>query len=449
MFRFFKSLFKKQPSKADLDVELQEALGLIRNGDSVEGVRMMEDRTAKVARSWPDSPIFAQACYNAAVANLVAGDNDQAVRYLEKATEIPGTDHESQKDRLSYEMNLGDVLTRTGRLEEAEAHLRTGLAEREEFYGDDHPGVAFGLTPLANNLLSQGRAAEALPLIDRAIEINRAAKQPEVADDMALRAFIVKSAQGPEAPAFVDWNDYTSALRTNLLYQILNRAEESEEPEPAQLAVYVLRELGQRLTAEQSLTDRVNVFVAISNAARSCDDHASRVQAGEQALSLAKESGNIEVVINICEGMGLALENAGQHDALAGMVRHDDLRERDYGDLTGLDKDETREKYGDEQVHIWRRSYDVPPPGGECLQDVVEKRVRPYYEANIKPMLEDGKNVLVAAHGNSLRAMLIIIGAETPDTINKAEMPTGVPLVFELENGEIKNRYFLQEKKAA
>ncbi len=145
----------------------------------------------------------------------------------------------------------------------------------------------------------------------------------------------------------------------------------------------------------------------------------------------------------------LALENAGQHDALAGMVRHDDLRERDYGDLTGLDKDETREKYGDEQVHIWRRSYDVPPPGGECLQDVVEKRVRPYYEANIKPMLEDGKNVLVAAHGNSLRAMLIIIGAETPDTINKAEMPTGVPLVFELENGEIKNRYFLQEKKAA
>lgn len=145
----------------------------------------------------------------------------------------------------------------------------------------------------------------------------------------------------------------------------------------------------------------------------------------------------------------IALKEAGQEDLFADMVRHDDLRERDYGDLTGLNKDETREKYGDEQVHIWRRSYDTRPPGGECLQDVVENRVRPYYEANIKPLLDDGKNVLIAAHGNSLRAMLIILGVETPDTINAAEMETGVPVVFELENGEIKARYALKDKKAA
>lgn len=145
----------------------------------------------------------------------------------------------------------------------------------------------------------------------------------------------------------------------------------------------------------------------------------------------------------------LALKSAGQESLFAGAIRHDDLRERDYGDLTGLDKDETRKKYGEEQVHIWRRSYDVPPPGGECLKDVVEKRVRPYYEATIKPLLDGGKNVLVAAHGNSLRALLIIIGAETPETINAAEMPTGVPLVFELDNGRIVKKYFLQDKKAA
>lgn len=145
----------------------------------------------------------------------------------------------------------------------------------------------------------------------------------------------------------------------------------------------------------------------------------------------------------------IALEKANQADLLSSMIRHDDLRERDYGDLTGLNKDETREKFGEEQVHIWRRSYDVPPPGGECLQDVAEKRVRPYYEKHIAPMIEDGKNILMAAHGNSLRAMLIILGVETPETINKAEMPTGVPLVFELENGEIKKRYFLDRKKAA
>ncbi|MED5423708.1 MAG: 2,3-bisphosphoglycerate-dependent phosphoglycerate mutase [Pseudomonadota bacterium] len=141
----------------------------------------------------------------------------------------------------------------------------------------------------------------------------------------------------------------------------------------------------------------------------------------------------------------IALTEAGQPDKFATMVRHDDLRERDYGDLTGLNKDETRQKYGDEQVHIWRRSYDVPPPGGECLKDVVENRVRPYFEKEIQPCLDNGETVLMAAHGNSLRATLIIIGAETPDSINEAEMPTGVPLVFELEDGKITKRYFLGE----
>jgi 2,3-bisphosphoglycerate-dependent phosphoglycerate mutase len=139
----------------------------------------------------------------------------------------------------------------------------------------------------------------------------------------------------------------------------------------------------------------------------------------------------------------IALNEAGTPELFESMIRHEDLRERDYGDLTGLNKDETREKYGADQVHIWRRSYDTPPPGGECLQDVVEKRVRPYYEAEIKPMIEEGKNILIAAHGNSLRAMLIILGVETPETINQAEMETGVPLVFELEDGEIVKRYTL------
>ncbi|WP_435641636.1 2,3-bisphosphoglycerate-dependent phosphoglycerate mutase [Micavibrio aeruginosavorus] len=145
----------------------------------------------------------------------------------------------------------------------------------------------------------------------------------------------------------------------------------------------------------------------------------------------------------------IALTNAGQADLLNSMIRHDDLRERDYGDLTGLNKDETRAKFGDEQVHIWRRSYDINPPGGESLKDVVENRVRPYYNANIKPLVDSGKNVLIAAHGNSLRGILIVLGAETPDTINAAEMETGVPLVFELENGKILKRYALKEALAA
>lgn len=145
----------------------------------------------------------------------------------------------------------------------------------------------------------------------------------------------------------------------------------------------------------------------------------------------------------------IALKAAEQEDLLSSMIKENDLRERDYGDLTGLNKDETREKFGEEQVHIWRRSYDVNPPEGECLKDVVENRVRPYYTENIKPLLDDGKDILIAAHGNSLRAMLIILGVETPDTINQAEIPTGAPLIFEMEEGAIKKRYFLDDQKAA
>lgn len=140
----------------------------------------------------------------------------------------------------------------------------------------------------------------------------------------------------------------------------------------------------------------------------------------------------------------IALKECGQGHLFAGAFRHDDLRERDYGDLTGLNKDETKEKFGAEQVQIWRRSYDVQPPGGESLQDVVEKRVRPYFEDKIKPLLMRGDNVLIAAHGNSLRGVLIVLGAETPETINQAEIPTGAPLVFEMEDGKVLRRYYLE-----
>jgi 2,3-bisphosphoglycerate-dependent phosphoglycerate mutase len=145
----------------------------------------------------------------------------------------------------------------------------------------------------------------------------------------------------------------------------------------------------------------------------------------------------------------IALKNCGQDALLKTMVRHDDLRERDYGDLTGQNKDEARARFGEDQVHIWRRSYDIPPPGGESLKDVVENRVRPYYTKEVKPLLDKGQNILIAAHGNSLRAMLIILGQNTPENINSAEMPTGVPLVFEMENGKIRKKYFLDGREAA
>ncbi len=127
--------------------------------------------------------------------------------------------------------------------------------------------------------------------------------------------------------------------------------------------------------------------------------------------------------------LDLMLEELGQ----VGLPTHKSqaLNERDYGDLSGLNKDESRAKWGEEQVHIWRRSYDIPPPGGESLKDTAA-RVLPYYEAKIRPEVQAGRNVLVAAHGNSLRALIMRLEGLTGDEIVARELATGAPIVYRL-----------------
>jgi 2,3-bisphosphoglycerate-dependent phosphoglycerate mutase len=107
------------------------------------------------------------------------------------------------------------------------------------------------------------------------------------------------------------------------------------------------------------------------------------------------------------------------------------LNERDYGDLVGLNKDDARKKWGEEQVHIWRRSYDVAPPGGESLRDTAA-RVLPYYIREILPRVLRGDRVLVSAHGNSLRALVMVLDKHTPETITKLNLETGIPMIYRL-----------------
>jgi len=126
----------------------------------------------------------------------------------------------------------------------------------------------------------------------------------------------------------------------------------------------------------------------------------------------------------------LALEAAGKHNIPT--KRDQALNERHYGDLQGLNKAETAAEHGDEQVHIWRRSYDVAPPNGESLKDTQE-RVAPYYNNEIVPLLKEGKDVLVVAHGNSLRALIMFVEHLSPEEILKTEVATGVPIVYELD----------------
>ena len=124
------------------------------------------------------------------------------------------------------------------------------------------------------------------------------------------------------------------------------------------------------------------------------------------------------------------------------MTRDQSLNERDYGDLVGLNKLETAKKYGTEQVHIWRRSYNVPPPGGESLENVVE-RVKPYFEKFIAPEIKMGKNILIVAHGNSLRASMIQVGLYKAEEISNIELPTGKPFAIKYENGKVVDSEYL------
>ena len=142
----------------------------------------------------------------------------------------------------------------------------------------------------------------------------------------------------------------------------------------------------------------------------------------------------------------LMLEELGQTDIE--IVKDQALNERDYGDLSGLNKDDARQKWGEEQVHIWRRSYDVPPPGGESLKMTAE-RVLPYYEKEILPRVLKGERVLVAAHGNSLRALVMLLDRLSQEEVLALNIATGAPIVYELDDrGNVLKKEMLIEREA-
>ena len=128
------------------------------------------------------------------------------------------------------------------------------------------------------------------------------------------------------------------------------------------------------------------------------------------------------------------------------ITKNQALNERNYGSLAGLNKDDARKKWGEEQVHIWRRSFDIPPPEGESLKDTAE-RVLPYFHEYIMPKVIQGLSILVAAHGNSLRALIMKLDLISSEDIVKLEIPTGAPIQYEFnQNGEVVNKTKLYEE---
>ena len=184
----------------------------------------------------------------------------------------------------------------------------------------------------------------------------------------------------------------------------------------------------------QSEWNKLNLFTGFKN-----------IELSEQGIEEANKAGqnfkNLDIKFNIVftselkraqETAKIILQNLDQWDFLnteGKIISNINLNERDSGDLTGLYKKETAEKFGEEQVHKWRRGYSDQPPNGESLEDVV-RRVTKYFEEVIKPAIhsDENDNILIAAHGNSLRALLIVMNIYEPNNINSVELSTGVPI---------------------
>ena len=193
----------------------------------------------------------------------------------------------------------------------------------------------------------------------------------------------------------------------------------------------------------QSEWNKLNLFTGFKN-----------IELSDQGIEEANKAGqnfkNLEFKFNIVftselkraqETAKIILQNLDQWDFLNNegkIISNINLNERDYGDLTGLNKKETAEKFGEEQVHKWRRGYSDQPPNGESLEDVV-RRVTKYFEEVIKPAIQSNENdnILIAAHGNSLRALLIVMNIYEPNNINSVELSTGVPIHVILKDYKI------------
>ena len=178
----------------------------------------------------------------------------------------------------------------------------------------------------------------------------------------------------------------------------------------------------------------------------------------DQGVSEAKNAGKLILEQNIeFDVMYTSMLSRAQKtgDIILGILNHKEipiikneaLNERHYGSLAGLNKDDARKKWGEEQVHIWRRSFDIPPPDGESLKDTAD-RVLPYFETEIMPKVISGSSILIAAHGNSLRALIMKLDSISPEDIVKLEIPTGAPIQYEFTpDGIVDKKTNLYEKQ--
>ena len=181
----------------------------------------------------------------------------------------------------------------------------------------------------------------------------------------------------------------------------------------------------------QSAYNLENKFTGFADVDLTAQGREEAVMCGRKLQKMRFDDAFTSVLKRAIETLDIILDTIGQKNLP--IFKDAALNERNYGDLQGLNKAETAEKYGAGQVNLWRRSFDVAPPGGESLKQTQE-RVLPYYYAHIEPLLQQGKNVLIVAHGNSLRALMMHLENISPEAIAHIELLTGVPRVYDFDD---------------
>jgi tetratricopeptide (TPR) repeat protein len=262
---------------------LDRALELLRSGDPLGAETFMasfvKDAAAEFGTEHPD---YASAQFDLACLMLHLGDLQRAADCLREAWRVPATEPQALKDRLTYNMNLGEVLTRQGQSQQAGEVLREGLALRESFYGREHPGYAYGLEPLAETLLARGEVAEARPLVEEAARNLWNHGHDHVAEVLALRTYVLVAAEAGTEEIY----ELPARLPDELFDRFALRCVARAEHSPAALGLAVLLGLQRHIEArdEAGQLRWFQVMAGISNTARELGEHALRVRAFDEML---------------------------------------------------------------------------------------------------------------------------------------------------------------------
>lgn len=288
------------------------AFSLLREGRLADAENLMARELADVtARHGQGSIPWASAQCDLGNVLLNADQVGRAVECFRAAASVPGTDHESRKDQLTYRLNLGLALQLAGRLEESEAELRQGLAERLAFYGREHPGYAFGLEPLARLLLRRGDLAQARQVADEAVGNLWGNGHERVTALLALRAAIIEAA-GTGEPPFADLDKLPDEAVEEVARCALGEAEHGD-PASERLITALAAALRTRLGPGSQAT--LNALSTLANLRADLGQHAGRVEAIEEVLAAYDRQGRDEDAIMASLGLAMAQDQAGDRDS--------------------------------------------------------------------------------------------------------------------------------------